>query len=124
MAGNDTNPGNITDPDWNHVAGVGGTAGPGGNGLVVIYYGAVQVASLFPEKGTSLGGTTLTIQGVGFASGTAVNLGNRGCSNVQITSHSQLTCVTPPVNSPGAVDVALQVPGAQDFTIKGGFTYN
>lgn len=82
--GNDKIPGNSDDLD-NGGAGQGSVALlAGSNGLVVVYYGAAQIVSIsspsptagHSASGSVIGGTLVTINGLGFVAGTTVTIGN------------------------------------------------
>ena len=52
-----------------------------------------------PTKGSTIGGSTLTVSGAAFQNGITVRVGEQQCNNVQLISSSQLTCrlsATPP----------------------------
>ena len=102
----------------------GGLAnGDGGNGLVVIYTGAANIAAVSPQSGSTAGGTVVTIYGLGFVSGTTVTIGGSICSNLNVVSVNQLTCHTPATGSSGSANVVLNAPGAQQATLVNGFKY-
>ncbi len=91
------------------------------------YRDALAVTSVTPDTGTVRGGTTVTIEGTGFATtGTVlVVFGTdpdcRGLS-VTVTSPTTLTCVTPK-HLPGPVDVAVFNPDLEGDLLPGGYTY-
>ncbi|CAK8682970.1 unnamed protein product [Clavelina lepadiformis] len=55
-----------------------------------------SVSSIAPDKGSLAGGTTVTLTGSGFTSGTNVSIGDVKCGDVSVTSDNSLTCVTEP----------------------------
>jgi hypothetical protein len=130
LAGSGLTAGNSTDPDNNALYGSGGdgpanpvTGQNGQNGLIVVYWGAGQVWSISPTSGSASGGTSVTIIGQGFISGTAVTLGGHSCTNVTIASSTQLTCFSPTA-SVGVANVVVNVPFAQAATLTNGYTFN
>lgn len=85
QAGNWAVLGSSSDPDLGSN-GYGGTTGPSGdNGIVIAYYGAANVAAISSPTGSSSGGETVTIYGLGFVNGTTVTIGGSLCSNVHMT---------------------------------------
>ena len=84
-------------------------------------YDGPTIGSIDPNHGPMAGGTTITINGTGFANGTTITVGGAPCTSVVVVSSTQITCVTPE-HSAGTVDVVLTVP---DFgTTTGSFTYD
>ncbi|MDR3608514.1 MAG: invasin domain 3-containing protein [Oligoflexia bacterium] len=121
IAGSGAIAGNSSDSDNNGAGGGGAVSTTGANGRVVIYYGA-QLFSVSPPSGASTGGTTLTLNGLGFVNGTTVTVGGNSCTSVNIVSSSQLTC-TYPSGSVGAANVVVTIPGYSALTLTNGFTY-
>lgn len=111
--------GNSSDVDF--TTGSGGTLGAGGNGKIVIYYGA-QITSIMPVSGTTEGGTSVTVYGIGLVSGTTVSIGGNPCTGVSIISSNQLSC-TYPAGIAGAVSVVATIPGYNSSTLASAFTY-
>ena len=62
-----------------------------------------------PERGSTSGGTFLTITGSGtsFADGDSVQLGRSDCTDVEVVSPTRITCRTPPASA-GFVDVTVR----------------
>lgn len=85
------------------------------------------VISVTPTTGSTLGGTTLTVNGSGFISNvvTSVSIGGASCA-VQAAppvTASQLTCITSS-NTQGLKDVVVtNANDGQSGTLTGGFTY-
>jgi hypothetical protein len=83
---------------------------------------APTVAAVSPNSGPAAGGTAVTINGTNFVSGATVTFGGAIASNVNVTSSTSLTAVTP-AHSAGAVNVVVVNPDGQSGTLTGGFTY-
>lgn len=98
-------------------AGVGTLASP-----AYTYEAVPTITSIVPSSGTTAGGTTVTINGTGFLSATAVSFGGTACGTITIVSGSQLTCVT---GARGASSVAVTVTNnaGSVSTAAGGYTY-
>jgi hypothetical protein len=83
---------------------------------------APSVTSLTPNSGDPAGGTQVTINGSGFASGAAVTFDGLSATSVLVINAVHLTCVTPP-HAAGAVNVTVTNPDTQTGTLANGFTY-
>lgn len=55
----------------------------------------LAVAGVVPSTGPTSGGTTVTIQGTGFAAGAAVKFGTLPAASVEVVSSTELRAVTP-----------------------------
>ena len=75
------------------------------------------VLSLTPVSGPTIGGTLLTVSGVGFLSSVVVRVGSVVVQPISVSS-SQLTCKTPSVPSSQAVSVEVSNDG-HSFTSNG-----
>jgi hypothetical protein len=86
---------------------------------------APTVTSVSPSSGPAAGGQTVTINGSGFVSGaTTVSFGIASATDVQVTSASTLTCVSP-AGDIGTVDVTVTTPGGTSATsVADEYTYN
>jgi hypothetical protein len=71
-------------------------------------YGGPDVTKLSPAYGPEVGGTSVTIQGVNFASGDVVRFGTVAASNVSVTSPTALQAVAPA--GTGLVNVSVTAP--------------
>jgi hypothetical protein len=58
-----------------------------------VYLGGLQVTSITPSSGSTLGGTPVTINGSGFLPGATVKIGN-AASSVDVVSDTELTATT------------------------------
>ena len=74
------------------------------------------VTEVSPLEGPAAGGTSVTVTGTGFVTGTTtVNFGTTAGTGVSVTSATSLT-VTSPAGSAGAVDVTVTTPGGTSAT--------
>jgi hypothetical protein len=83
--------------------------------------GGLQVASINPGSGTTLGGTAVTISGSGFGGTPSVTIGGAAASNVTLTSDNTITALTPQHIS-GLADVVVSA-GGKTGTLKSGYSY-
>jgi hypothetical protein len=79
------------------------------------------VSSISPNRGPSIGGTTVTINGQRFDATATVTIGGVEARNVTFVSANSLTAVTGSRNT-GVADVAVTV-GGQRGVLANGFTY-
>ena len=98
-----------TGPTWSFT-----TAGSPG--------GAPTLSSISPNSGSTAGGTSVTITGTNFATGATINIGGVAATNVNVTSSTSLTAVTP-AHAAGTVSVILTNPDGQSATLPNSFTY-
>lgn len=78
-------------------------------------------ATVSPNTGTELGGTTVTLTGTHFSQATQVKFGTKVATNLTVVSANSIS-VTTPANAPGVVDVSIISPsGTRVF--PGAFTY-
>ena len=80
------------------------------------------VNSIAPGTGPAAGGTEVTIRGVGFGAGTAVTIGGRAATDVNVRGSDMITAKTPASTIAGAVDIAVTLNG-RTGTLAGGFRY-
>jgi hypothetical protein len=83
---------------------------------------APSITSITPVSGPIAGGTTITINGSGFVSGTTASVGGTAATGITLVSETQLTAVTPS-GVAGPVDVVVSGPTALMATAVNGFTY-
>jgi len=83
---------------------------------------APTVSSITPDKGTTNGGTSVTITGSRFQAGATVTFGGNSAMSITVVNATTLTCDTP-AGTEGAVDVVVTNPDDQYGTLPGGFTY-
>ncbi|MCL2038663.1 IPT/TIG domain-containing protein [Candidatus Saccharibacteria bacterium] len=85
-----------------------------------------SISSVSPSTGLTTGGTTITISGLYFSSGSnnlvlSVALGDYPCTDITVINPTTLTCITSPA-SPGAQDVVITTISGT-ATLAAGFTY-
>jgi uncharacterized repeat protein (TIGR02543 family) len=87
------------------------------------YINAPTVGLLPLPFGSVGGGTLITVGGTGFVTGhTSVAIDGRACTSVNVTSSTELTCITPAGASTGSKTLTITTPGG---TVNGGsFVYN
>ncbi|PKL91097.1 MAG: hypothetical protein CVV21_09910 [Candidatus Goldiibacteriota bacterium HGW-Goldbacteria-1] len=92
------------------------------NGLV--YFGQLppSVISCLPASGSTLGGQTVSITGLGFISGCTVSVGGTEASGVTVINSSTVQ-FTAPAHNAGTVDIVLTNPDTQSAVLAGGYTY-
>ena len=86
-------------------------------------YSGPSIISISPSGGSLAGGTTLTVNGIGFLSNTAITVGSLPCTNsFTYIGPNKLTCKTPGPSS-GFANVKVQNFDGQNFTLSNGFQY-
>ncbi len=92
--------------------------------LTFYSYVGPTVTSVSPPFGLVTGGTTISVKGTGFTSGTTVQFGSTPATSVTVLSSTSLKVVTPP-GSPGLVDVTVTNPDGTTSPVVNGdrFTY-
>ena len=83
--------------------------------------GAPTVTSVSPTEGPAEGGTTITVQGTGFGSGTSATIGGAACGELTVISETEFSCVTP-AGTLGTADLVVTALGGS-VTSAGAFTY-
>ncbi|MGC2333201.1 MAG: IPT/TIG domain-containing protein [Candidatus Acidiferrales bacterium] len=93
-------------------------------GLTVVQLGAapLSIGYLNPGTGPAAGGTTVTLRGSGFETGTTVTVGGTSVTS-SFVDGSTLTFVTPSGNTGGA-RVTLQNPDGTTYSLDAAFTYD
>lgn len=80
------------------------------------------ISTVSPATGPAAGGTTVTITGTLFTTGTTVTFGGTAGTSVSVKSDKKLTVVTP-AKTAGAYDVVVTT-AAGSATKTNGFTYS
>jgi len=83
---------------------------------------APTITSVTPSTGSTLGGTAITINGTGFATGATVTVGGTPAASVVVASSTAITAVTPP-GTAGAQNVVVTNTDTGTASSTGGFTY-
>jgi IPT/TIG domain len=86
------------------------------------YSSGPSLTSISPNTGPVTGGTTVTILGSGFQSGSRVTFGGIAATSVTLVSSTQVQAVSP-VSSAGTVAIAVANPDSQSGTLDSAFTY-
>jgi hypothetical protein len=84
--------------------------------------GSVTVTSVSPVAGTIAGGSSITINGTGFAAGATVTFGGSAATNIVVVSAIQITARTP-VHTAGAVNVTVTNTDSGTGTLVSGYLY-
>lgn len=88
------------------------------------YYGVPTVGTISPVSGSTVGGTTVTIDGSNFSAviaNVAVYFGDNQ-ADVTAVADNKITVISPPGDA-GQVDVKVTTPGGESVTAKNKFTY-
>jgi len=80
------------------------------------------IQSVSPSAGPATGGTQVTIRGANFAAGTAVTVGGRPATSVNVSGSDVITAMTPASTTAGAADISVTTNG-RTGTLPGGFKY-
>ena len=99
-----------------------GSAENSGVTIVQLAKGPLGIGTLNPSSGTAAGGTTITIRGSGFVSGTAVTVGGKSAA-ATFKDANTLTIVTPSLSS-GAQQLQITNPDGEIITLDDAFTAN
>lgn len=83
---------------------------------------AFTVNVVNPNRGSTDGGTGVTITGTGFIADVTIAFGGDMATNVAVPDPFSVTATTP-ANAAGPVDVIVLNGDGQSFTLAGGFTY-
>jgi hypothetical protein len=83
---------------------------------------APTVTSVSPNTGTTLGGTTITINGTNFVSGATVRVAGTSATGVTFLSATQVRANTP-AGTAGAASIQVTNPDTQSATLASAFTY-
>jgi hypothetical protein len=82
----------------------------------------LTITSVSPSSGTIAGGSAVTINGTGFASGASVTFGGAAATNVVVVSSIKITARTP-AHALGPVNVTVTNPNTTTGTLTSGYTY-
>jgi len=84
---------------------------------------APTVASINVATGGILGGTAVTITGIGFLTGATVLFGANDATSVVVVSSTSITCVTPAGTTGAVVSVTVVNTDLQSGSLPSAFTY-
>jgi hypothetical protein len=79
------------------------------------------ISTVSPATGAAAGGTTITIVGTGFTTGTTVTVGGNAATSVVVKNDKKVTCVTA-AHTAGATNVVVTT-AAGSATKTNGFTF-
>ena len=82
----------------------------------------LRITKIQPDHGPTAGNITVSIIGQGLTPASKVFFGKNECLYPFFIAPTVFNCTTPP-NSPGMVDVRIEVPARGDAILKHGFTY-
>jgi hypothetical protein len=99
-----------------------GTAQNAGITVVQLANVPLGIGTLAPAGGPSAGGTTITIRGSGFLSGTAVTIGGKSAA-VTFKDMNTLTVVAPAVSA-GAQRITITNPDGETVSLDAAYTAN
>jgi formylglycine-generating enzyme required for sulfatase activity len=85
------------------------------------YFSPPTIATVSPNVGPSIGGTTITITGTNFTGATSVKIGTKVATGLVVVNPTTITAVTP-VNTTGPKSVSVTTPGGT-ATLTNGYTY-
>lgn len=80
---------------------------------------APTISALAPARGTTGGGTNVTITGTGFTGSTAVTFAGVPATSFTVDSDTQITAITPAGASAGDVDIAVSTGGGTTVLASG-----
>src|SRR5258706_4734165 len=84
---------------------------------------APTISGISPGNGSSSGGTTITLSGTNFSSGSIVTVGGASATNVNVVNAQKMTAVTP-AHAAGTVDITVTASTGGTATFPVGFTFN
>jgi hypothetical protein len=90
---------------------------------VAVYGLPPIVGTVAPNRGSTSGGTPVTITGSNFVSGATVTVGGTAATSVVVVNQSTITAKTPPRRRQGGVTVVVADPSGQSGTLNSAFTY-
>ena len=100
---------------------ISGTLDSNAATLTVNSAGEPSITTVSPDKGTTAGGTTVTITGTGFTDATGVSFGATPASSFTVVNATKITAVTASHDA-GVANVAVTTAGGTD-SLSNGFAY-
>ena len=86
------------------------------------YITPASITDISPSSGINTGGTSVTITGTNFTGATSVTFGGVAATSLSIVNNTTITCITPDVESDGAVGIIVTTEGGPSSTFSS-FTY-
>jgi uncharacterized protein YegL len=83
----------------------------------------VEIRSLTPDNGLTVGGNTVYLNGTNFKRGIQVFFGDQEATVKLFTSATRISVTTPAASAPGPVDVKVINPDKGTFVLPGAYTY-
>jgi hypothetical protein len=80
------------------------------------------VTAISPNSGSTTGGASVTITGTGFLAGASVSIGGSPATNVNVSSSTSITAITP-AHATGTVNVVVTNSDGRSGTLTNGYTY-
>ena len=80
------------------------------------------ISRIIPAVGDIVGGTSISVRGAYFENGSNIFIGNAECLNIQFVAASEIKCTTP-ASSVGRIDVKIENPNGDEYTLSDGFEY-
>ncbi len=87
------------------------------------YREAPTIASISPTSGSTAGGTSVTITGTNFVTGSVAKFNGTNCTSISSLTGTSFTCLTP-ARSAGPVTVFVTNPDGQTTPTSVAYTYN
>ncbi len=87
-----------------------------------VTYVAPALTGVDPAEGTAAGGTSVTLTGTGLTGASGVTFGGEPATITAVAPDGTGLTVTTPAHAPGAVDVVVELTGA-DAVLAGAFAY-
>jgi len=82
-----------------------------------------HITGLSVTRGSTIGGTELSIFGVNFVAGSSIQFGGEVATSIQFVDETLYRCITPAHDDPGLVDVVIAEPGGAFVIGKKMFGY-
>jgi len=86
------------------------------------YVAAPAVTAIAPARGSTDGGTAVTVTGSGFLAGATVTIGGVACTNVTVAGPTSITAKTG-AHAPGLVEVVVANADSQSGRLDSAYTY-
>jgi hypothetical protein len=87
------------------------------------YIEAPTITSVSPRRGSTSGGTRVTITGTGFADDSIVTVGDVTVADARVVNATTIRLSMPPAAEPITVTITVTVPGQPTAVLRRAFTY-